>query len=100
MANGRAAFLGAWEVSPWEIATAYSIFSNNGTRFCPYLISEIKDHKGSVLYSAPPVQYPAAYYFLSVTLNVSRPIVNSGPETARGDGGPTRASGLDIGKHP
>ena len=60
MPANPAAFLGAWEVSPWEIATAYSIFPNNGTRFCPYLISEIKDRKGNVLYSALPVQYPAA----------------------------------------
>ena len=60
MPANPAAFLGAWEVSPWEIATAYSIFPNNGTRFCPYLISEIKDSKGNVLYSALPVQYPAA----------------------------------------
>ncbi|KAB2639416.1 MAG: hypothetical protein DVB26_06950 [Verrucomicrobia bacterium] len=60
MPANPAAFLGAWEVSPWEIATAYSIFPNNGTRFCPYLISEIKDRKGNILYSALPVQYPAA----------------------------------------
>jgi len=60
MPQNPAAFLGAWEVSPWEIATAYSIFPNNGTRFCPYLISEIKDRKGNVLYSALPLQYPAA----------------------------------------
>jgi len=55
-----ASFLGAWEVSPWEIATAYSIFPNNGMRFRPYLISEIKDRKGNVLYSTLPLKYPAA----------------------------------------
>ncbi len=60
MPANPAAFLGAWEVSPWEIATAYSIFPNKGVRFCPYLIAEIKDKKGNVLYSALPVQYPAA----------------------------------------
>ena len=60
MPPNPAAFLGAWEVSPWEIATAYSIFPNNGARFCPYLISEIKDRKGNVLYSSLPLQYPAA----------------------------------------
>jgi len=60
MPRNPAAFLGAWEVSPWEIATAYSIFPNNGTRFCPYLISEIKDKKNNVLYSSLPLQYPAA----------------------------------------
>jgi len=60
MPHSPASFLGAWEATPWEIATAYSIFPNNGTRFCPYLISEIKDRKGNVLYSARPLQYPAA----------------------------------------
>ncbi|MEI7911073.1 MAG: transglycosylase domain-containing protein [Verrucomicrobiota bacterium] len=60
MPRSPASFLGTWEATPWEIATAYSIFPNNGTRFCPYLISEIKDRKGNVLYSALPLQYPAA----------------------------------------
>ncbi|MEI6653582.1 MAG: transglycosylase domain-containing protein [Verrucomicrobiota bacterium] len=60
MPQNPAAFLGAWEVSPWEIATAYSIFPNEGTRFRPYLISEIKDRKGNILYSSLPLPYPAA----------------------------------------
>jgi penicillin-binding protein 1A len=60
MPHNPAAFLGAWEVSPWEITTAYSIFPNNGTRIQPYLIAEIQDRKGNILYSARPTKYPAA----------------------------------------
>ena len=54
------AFLGSWEASPWEVATAYTIFPNNGRRFRPYLISEIKDRDGNLLYPTPPLSYPAA----------------------------------------
>ena len=54
------AFLGSWEASPWEVATAYTIFPNNGRRFRPYLISEIKDRDGNLLYTTPPLSYPAA----------------------------------------
>ncbi len=55
-----ASFLGTWEASPWEVATAYSIFPNEGTRYRPFLISEIKDADGNVLYSTLPLSYQAA----------------------------------------
>ena len=60
MPRNPAAFLGAWEASPWEIATAYSMFPNAGSCYRPYLIAEIKDRDGNVLYSSPPLKYPAA----------------------------------------
>jgi penicillin-binding protein 1A len=60
MPENPASFLGSWEASPWEIATAYTIFPNDGTRYRPYLISEIKDHDGNILYTTPPLSYPAA----------------------------------------
>ncbi len=53
-------FLGSWEASPWEVATAYTIFPNDGARFRPYLIAEIKDREGNILYSTPQMSYPAA----------------------------------------
>ncbi len=53
-------FLGAWGATPWELATAYTIFPNEGVRFRPYLISEIKDRNGNILYSTPQLSYPAA----------------------------------------
>lgn len=54
-----ASFLGTWEASPWEVATAYTIFPNDGKRFRPYLISEIKDRAGNTLYSTPALSYQA-----------------------------------------
>jgi len=55
-----ASYLGAWESSPWEVATAYTIFPNDGARYRPYLISEIRDRDGNVLYTTPPLSYQAA----------------------------------------
>ncbi len=60
MPRNPSSFLGSWEVSPWEVATAYSMFPNEGVRFRPFLIAEIKDRKGNVLYSCPPLEYPTA----------------------------------------
>jgi penicillin-binding protein 1A len=54
-----ASFLGTWEASPWEVATAYTIFPNDGKRFRPYLISEIKDRAGNTLYTTPALPYQA-----------------------------------------
>jgi len=53
-------YLGAWESTPWKIASAYTIFPNNGLRFRPYLIREIRDRDNNVLYTTPPLSYPAA----------------------------------------
>ncbi len=60
MPENPSSFLGSWEASPWEIATAYTIFPNDGVRYRPYLISEIKDRDGNVLYPANQISYPAA----------------------------------------
>ncbi len=60
MPENPSSFLGSWEASPWEIATAYTIFPNDGIRYRPYLISEIKDRDGNILYTTPRLSYPAA----------------------------------------
>ena len=59
MPKQPASFLGTWEASPWEVATAYTIFPNDGKRFRPYLISEIKDRSGNILYTTPSLPYQA-----------------------------------------
>ena len=59
MPETPSSFLGSWEASPWEVATAYTIFPNDGARFRPYMISEIKDRDGNILYSTLPLSYPA-----------------------------------------
>ncbi len=46
--------LGAYQVSPLEIAGAYTMFANNGTRVQPAFISEIRDQNGARLYNHQP----------------------------------------------
>jgi penicillin-binding protein 1A len=60
MPETPASFLGCWEATPWEVATAYTIFPNDGVRYRPYLISQIKDRAGNILYSTLPLSYQAA----------------------------------------
>ena len=47
--------LGAGSVTPWQMATAYSVFANGGYRINPYIVSEIRDEKNNVLAQAAPV---------------------------------------------
>lgn len=53
-------YLGTWNATPWEVASAYSIFPNDGSRYRPYLISEIQDRDGNILYRTRPISYMAA----------------------------------------
>lgn len=52
-------YLGSWEATPWEVASAYTVFPNGGKRFRPYLIQEIRDRDDNVLYRTDPLGYPA-----------------------------------------
>lgn len=36
------AFLGSWEATPWQVASAYTVFPNNGDWYRPYIIKEIR----------------------------------------------------------
>lgn len=60
MPRDPTAFLGAGVATPREVASAYSLFPNDGERFRTYLISEIKDREGNVLFSNKPLSYQAA----------------------------------------
>ena len=53
-------YLGAWEATTYEVASAYSVFPNEGLRFPPRIIDEIRDRKGNVLYKNAKVSYQAA----------------------------------------
>jgi len=46
--------LGAYQVTPLEIARAYTIFANEGVRVQPALISAIRDQSGVVLFHQRP----------------------------------------------
>jgi len=48
--------LGAKEVSPYEMASAYATFANDGVRVEPTAIVRITDPQGRVLYQAHPEQ--------------------------------------------
>lgn len=48
--------LGALEVTPLELVTAYAPFANGGVRVQPYLISRIEAGDGTVLWRAPAPQ--------------------------------------------
>lgn len=83
-------FLGSWGALPWEVATAYTIFPNEGVRYRPYLISEIKDRDGNILHSTMPLPYQAAKS--SSAWSVSR-ILNE--VTSRGTAASVRRLGFD-----
>ena len=46
--------LGAGETSPWALARAYAVFANGGYLVEPYLIDEIRDGQGTLLWKAHP----------------------------------------------
>jgi len=48
--------LGAGSVTPWQMATGYSVFSNGGYRINPYIVAKITDTNGRVLAQAKPIE--------------------------------------------
>ena len=48
--------LGAGSVTPFQMATAYSVFANGGFRINPYYIERVVDTRGKVLAQANPVR--------------------------------------------
>ncbi|VWC17086.1 membrane carboxypeptidase/penicillin-binding protein [Burkholderia lata] len=47
--------LGAGQVTPLQLAGAYSVFANGGYRINPYLVAEVTDSRGQTLSRARPV---------------------------------------------
>jgi membrane carboxypeptidase/penicillin-binding protein len=46
--------LGTFPVSPFEMASAFSVFANEGRKAEPIAITSIQDHHGKILYAAHP----------------------------------------------
>lgn len=46
--------LGSVQFTPWKVARAYSAFSNTGYLIKPYIIDEVRDFNGDVLYKTEP----------------------------------------------
>jgi penicillin-binding protein 1A len=53
-------YLGSWEATPYQVASAYSMLANGGTRYRPFLISSIRKRSGELVYETPPLPYQAA----------------------------------------
>jgi penicillin-binding protein 1A len=51
---GPSIALGAYEVTPLQLAGAYQVFQTGGSRTTPYLISEIADTRGNVIWAMHP----------------------------------------------
>ncbi|HIF51620.1 MAG TPA: penicillin-binding protein 1A [Thiotrichaceae bacterium] len=47
--------LGSAEITPWQMARAYSVFANGGFLINPYFIDEIKTYSDEVLFKAEPL---------------------------------------------
>ena len=47
--------LGSGELSPLQLSTGYSVFSNGGYKIQPYFIQRIEDVDGNMLFEADPV---------------------------------------------
>ncbi len=81
--------LGAQEVTPLEMASAYGTLANNGIHVAPHGISQISNVKGEVLQTAPTtgteVISPAIAY---LTTDILKGVITSGTGTAAAIGRP------------
>ena len=84
--------LGAYDATPLEMAGAYTIFANGGTRISPLMVKSVHDARGAELDSyhsdAKPVLDPAVSYVLTTMMEA---VVNNGtgyPVRARGFAAP------------
>jgi penicillin-binding protein 1A len=52
--------LGAGTVTPLQMAAGYAVFANGGHRVAPTLVTKVVEHKGKVLFEAPPANLTAS----------------------------------------
>jgi penicillin-binding protein 1A len=87
---GPSIALGAYEVTPLEMATGYQVFQTGGGRTEPYLISEIRSTRGDVLYthavSAPTPVLDPLYATRMITM--LKGVITSGTGIHAGIGRP------------
>ncbi|MCP5537577.1 MAG: transglycosylase domain-containing protein [Akkermansiaceae bacterium] len=48
--NNPSTYLGSWEATPWQVASAYTVFPNNGDWYRPYIVQEIRNANGERVY--------------------------------------------------
>jgi penicillin-binding protein 1B len=80
--------LGAYDATPLEMAGAYTVFANNGTRLSPLMVKSVRDARGGVLNNyhsdGKNVLDPRVVYVMTTMMEA---VVNSGtgyPVRARG----------------
>ena len=72
-------YLGNSPASPWQLATAYTTFPNEGNRVVPYLIEKIADADGKILYESSPLKAIVARRETSgLVNNLLREVTTSG----------------------
>jgi penicillin-binding protein 1B len=83
--------IGAYEVTPVEMAGAYTIFANQGVRLNPYFISMVRSRNGALLDIAFPrktrVLDPSVAFLMT---NLMEDVIN------HGTGAPVRQRGFDA----
>ena len=83
--------LGAYEVTPLDIAGAYTIFSNGGTWVRHNIIKEIRSSSGGLIHNYKPAQHPV------LDPRTSYMVVNLMQEVLRsGTGANARARGFGL----
>ncbi len=84
--------LGSDEVTLMEMTTGFGVLAKGGLQMSPYIIEQITNSKGDLLYSRPPVRTPRIYpENLAIDMNsmLSRVVV-------AGTGGAAQFGGWDI----
>jgi penicillin-binding protein 1A len=70
--NSPTICLGSADLTVWDMSGAYTTFANNGVYTKPYVVREIKDKNGKIIYSALPEEHlalpPQANYMLNQML--------------------------------
>ena len=87
---GPSIALGAYEVSPLELAAGYQVFQTGGGRTTPYLISQVRSTRGDMLYvhaasAAIPVYDPL---FATRMVSMLKTVITAGTGTGANIGRP------------
>ena len=53
---GPTIYLGTWEATPFQVASAFGVFANGGVRATPYIIESIQDETGHYIWQRDPTQ--------------------------------------------
>jgi penicillin-binding protein 1A len=88
-------YLGAWEATTYEVASAYTVFPNGGVRYAPRLIKEIRDRNGNVVWPEQGVS-PYAPPYEAVNHGASWSVSNILKEvTTRGTAASVKSLGFN-----